>query len=313
MNDNKLEHIPVLLNESVEGLAIKKDGIYIDATFGRGGHSRAILECLGPSGKLIVIDQDPTAIMQAQKLQQEFAQIIIFQKNYSEIYSICQELDIVEKVSGILIDCGVSSPQLDNAERGFSFSKPGPIDMRMNTDSGMTAHEWLNKVKEKDLADTLYKFADERYSRRIAKAIVQARAENKFNDTAELAEIIKVAHPKWPKDTHPATKSFQAIRIFINKELSSLATALEASLKVLMPQGRLCVISFHSLEDRMVKQFVNKYSKVAPEAADLPIKDAANDNMRFKSIHKLIKASAQEIADNPRSRSSRLRVIEKIF
>jgi 16S rRNA (cytosine1402-N4)-methyltransferase len=183
----------------------------------------------------------------------------------------------------------------------------------MNTDSGITAHEWLNKVKEKDLADTLYKFADERYSRRIAKAIIHARAENKFNDTAELAEIIKVAHPKWPKDTHPATKSFQAIRIFVNKELSSLAAALEDSLKVLMPQGRLCVISFHSLEDRIVKQFINKYSKVSPEAADLPIKDAENVNIRFKKIHRLIKPSTQEIADNPRSRSSRLRVIEKIF
>jgi 16S rRNA (cytosine1402-N4)-methyltransferase len=313
MTQDKHEHIPVLLHEAVEQLALKADGIYIDATFGRGGHTRAILQHLGSNAKLIVIDQDPSAIAHAKKMQSDFEQVIIFQKNYSEIYNICQQLDLIGKIDGILIDCGVSSPQLDNAERGFSFARSGPLDMRMNTDQGITAGEWLSKVKEKDLADTLYKFADERYSRPIAKAIIDARTENKFNNTAELAAIIKTAHPRWPKDIHPATKSFQAIRIFVNQELKSLALALEDSLKVLKPGGRMCVISFHSLEDRMVKQFVNKYSQVAPELADLPLKSTEHNNIKLKKIAKAIKPSAEEITHNPRARSSRLRVMEKIF
>ena len=305
-------HIPVLLHEAVANLNIQPNGIYIDATFGRGGHARAILQQLDQSAKLIVIDQDPEAIAVAEDLKQQFPQLIIKQNNYSQLHEICTAENIVGKVDGILIDCGVSSPQLDNPERGFSFAKSGPLDMRMNNNAGQTVGQWLEKVSEKDLADVLYEYADEHYSRPIARAIIAARKDKSFTTTSQLAEIIKLSHPKWPKDIHPATKSFQAMRIFINQELSHLQATLHDSVDVLKIGGRLCVISFHSLEDRMVKQFINKYSKVAPELADLPIQDTANSNIKLKQITKLVKPSAEEIAANPRARSSRLRVAERI-
>ncbi|MDP0074726.1 16S rRNA (cytosine(1402)-N(4))-methyltransferase RsmH [Glaesserella parasuis] len=306
------KHITVLLHEAVDGLAIKPNGTYIDGTFGRGGHSRLILSKLGEQGRLIAIDRDPRAIAEAKTITDPRFQIV--HSAFSSIPEICEELGLIGKIDGILLDLGVSSPQLDEAERGFSFMRDGPLDMRMDTTKGLSAMEWLAQVSVDDLAWVLKEFGEERFAKRIAQAVVSYNksATEKISRTLQLAQIIADAVPFKDKHKHPATRSFQAIRIYINSELDELEKALNSALTVLAPEGRLSIISFHSLEDRMVKQFMRKQSKGEAVPKGLPILESElNKNIPLKTVGKAIMPSEAEIETNPRSRSAVLRVAEK--
>lgn len=311
------EHITVLLHEAVDGLALKENGIYIDGTFGRGGHSRLILSQLSPNGRLIGIDRDPRAIAEAQKIHDP--RFHIEHTSFSHIAEICEKLNLVGKIDGILLDLGVSSPQLDEAERGFSFMKDGLLDMRMDTTQGMSAADWLKQVSVEDLTWVLKTFGEERFAKRIATAIVEYNKSAVKNGTeclsrtAQLAELIAQSVPFKDKHKHPATRSFQAIRIFINSELDELETVLNVALDMLAPEGRLSIISFHSLEDRMVKHFMKKQSKGESIPKGLPLReDQIQRNQKLKTIGKAILPSEAEIAANPRSRSAVLRVAERL-
>ncbi|MCW9710607.1 16S rRNA (cytosine(1402)-N(4))-methyltransferase RsmH [Avibacterium sp. 21-586] len=311
------EHFTVLLNEVVDGLALKEKGIYIDGTFGRGGHSRLILSRLSQDGRLIAIDRDPRAIAAAQQIQDPRFQIE--HNSFSAIPEICEKLGLVGKIDGILLDLGVSSPQLDEADRGFSFMKDGPLDMRMDTTQGLSAAEWLQQVSEQDLAWVLKTFGEERFAKRIAQAIVNYNKNARQNDTSplnrtlQLADLIAQSVPFKDKHKHPATRSFQAIRIFINAELEELERVLQGALQVLAPQGRLSIISFHSLEDRMVKHFMRKQSKGETLPRGLPLReDQIQRSQTLKTIGKAIMPTEQEIAQNARSRSAVLRIAERV-
>lgn len=307
------QHITVLLHEAVEGLAIKENGIYIDGTFGRGGHSRLILSKLGEQGRLIATDRDPRAIAQANTI--EDARFEIHHTAFSAIPEVCQSLGLMGKIDGILLDLGVSSPQLDDAERGFSFMRDGPLDMRMDTTKGLSAAEWLDQVSIEDLTWVLKEFGEERFAKRIAAAIVNFNRTSgqKITRTLQLAQIISDAVPFKDKHKHPATRSFQAIRIFINAELDELEKVLASALAVLAPGGRLSIISFHSLEDRMVKHFMRKQSQGETIPKGLPLReDQIQRNQRLKVIGKAMMPSEDEIAQNPRARSAVLRIAERL-
>lgn len=306
----ELTHTSVLLDEAVEGLAVRPDGLYVDGTFGRGGHSRAVLERLGPGGRLIGFDKDPQAIAEGSRLAAEDGRFVVVQRSFAEMADELRLRELAGKVDGILLDLGVSSPQLDDAGRGFSFMQDGPLDMRMDPDRGQSAAEWINSAGESEIADVLYTYGEERFSRRMARAIVERREQQPFTRTADLAEVIKQANPAWEKHKHPATRAFQGIRIYINRELEDLAAGLEAAVAMLSPGGRLAVISFHSLEDRMVKQFMRREAKGAPVPRDLPIRQDQIAT-RLKLIGKAIKPSATELTANPRARSAVLRVAER--
>ncbi len=311
------QHISVLLHESIDGLAIKPDGIYIDGTFGRGGHSRTILSQLGPNGRLYSIDRDPQAIAEAQKIDDP--RFTIVHGPFSGIAEYAQRYDLVGKVDGVLFDLGVSSPQLDDAERGFSFMKDGPLDMRMDPTSGMPVSDWLAQADLDDITWVIREFGEDKHARRIAKAIVAYR-ENEENEplarTSQLAKLISDAAPKSFKEKkHPATRAFQAFRIYINSELEEIDTALKGAASILAPQGRLSVISFHSLEDRMVKRFMRKESKGPEVPHGIPLTQEqirALGSADLKTVGKAIKPSEQEVEMNPRSRSSVLRIAEKL-
>lgn len=305
-------HRPVLLSEAVEALAIKPDGYYLDGTFGRGGHSAEILKNLGESGSLLAMDQDPLAIEVAELKFSDDPRFEIVRKNFESLEEVVASREMTQRVDGVLLDIGVSSPQLDDASRGFSFIRPGPLDMRMNPHVGQSAAEWLATVEEYDLTTVLMHFGEEKFARRIANAIVETRKETVINDTVQLANIIEAAIPVKPKNKHPATKSFQAIRIHINRELEVLESALRASLNVLAVGGRLAVISFHSLEDRMVKRFFRDVSRGPQIPKDIPIL-AKDLEQPFKLVGKAIKPGKKEVQENPRSRSSVLRVIERVM
>lgn len=293
-------HNPVLLNEVIENLAIQPDGIYIDATFGRGGHAKAVLKNLGPQGKLFALDRDPAAIAFArQDKELDDKRFFIEQQSFDMLKEFAKHQNIIGKVNGILLDLGVSSPQLEDPQRGFSFLREGPLDMRMNPEQGMTAAEWLNSAKEEEIEHVLKEYGEERFARRIAAAIVHARKSQPLVTTTDLAEIVAKANPRWERHKHPATRAFQAIRIYVNQELEQLASVLEQCLQILAVGGRLVIISFHSLEDRIVKQFIQFHSK----------KELPPD---LKKIDK-IKPSRTETLTNPRSRSAMLRVAEKIL
>ena len=312
MGDTHHKHITVLLHEAVEGLAIKPNGIYIDGTFGRGGHSRLILSQLGKNGCLIATDRDPRAIEEAKTISDPRFQI--FHTTFSAIPAVCEELGLIGKIDGILLDLGVSSPQLDDADRGFSFMRDGPLDMRMDTTKGLSAAEWLDQASIDDLTWVLKEFGEERFAKRIATAIVNFNKTSgqKITRTLQLAQIISDAVPFKDKHKHPATRSFQAIRIFINSELDELEKALNSVLSVLASEGRLSIISFHSLEDRMVKQFIKKNSKGKEVPRGLPILESElNKDIPLKAVGKAIMPSEAEIEANPRSRSAVLRVAEK--
>lgn len=307
-----LKHITVLLNEAVEGLAVKPDGIYLDGTFGRGGHSRLILSKLSAKGRLIAIDRDLRALEEARKIDDPRFQIV--HSVFSAMDEICEELDLIGKIDGILLDLGVSSPQLDEAERGFSFMRDGPLDMRMDTTKGLSAAQWLAQVSEADLEWVLKTYGEERFAKRIAQAVVSYNksANSPISRTAQLAEIVANAVPFKDKHKHPATRTFQAVRIYINSELDELEKVLNKAISVLAPRGRLSVISFHSLEDRIVKQFMRKHSKGESVPKGLPILECdLNKNIPLTTVGKAVMPTEQEIAANPRSRSAVLRVAEK--
>lgn len=303
-------HFSVLLNESVDGLNIKPDGIYIDGTFGRGGHSRLILQKLGSNGRLIGIDQDPQAVAFAMQSFTD-TRFEMVHSSFADLLSICEQHGLIGKVDGILLDLGVSSPQLDEAERGFSFMREGPLDMRMNPLQGQSAKEWLKEVDESTLASVLRNYGEERFAYKIARAVSHDARQGLINTTRDLAELIARVAPSKERHKHPATRSFQAIRIHINHELDVLKTVLETALQVLAPQGRLSVISFHSLEDRIVKHFMRDQSKVKDLFPGLPILVAGSEPM-LKVVGKACFPTDEECALNPRSRSAVLRVAERL-
>ncbi len=308
-----VEHITVLLDEAVNGLAIKKDGIYVDGTFGRGGHSRHILKQLGENGRLIAIDRDPRAIATGELLMKEDPRFTIVHGPFSGLADYVKELGLTGKIDGVLLDLGVSSPQLDDAERGFSFMRDGPLDMRMDPTSGISAAKWLAKADVDDIGWVLKTFGEEKFAYRIARAIVADREETPFLRTLQLAQLIERLCPKREKKKHPATRSFQAIRIYVNSELEEIHKVLDGALEVLAIGGQLSVISFHSLEDRIVKRFIRKQEKGREYPAGLPLTEAQMKRGKtLKSKGKALKPSAQEISENARARSSVLRVAEKI-
>ena len=310
MQEN-FKHTTVLLDEAVNGLNIREDGIYIDGTFGRGGHSRLILSQLGEKGRLIAIDRDPQAIAAAAEITDP--RFSITHGPFSALAEYVAERDLVGKIDGILLDLGVSSPQLDDAERGFSFMRDGPLDMRMDPSRGHSAAEWLLHAEEADIAFVLKTYGEERFSKRIARAIVERNREQPMTRTRELAEVISVAMPVKDKFKHPATRSFQAIRIWINSELEEIDIALKGAVEVLAPQGRLSVISFHSLEDRLVKRFMRDQSRGPQVPAGIPMTEhqlRALGGRELKLLGKMSPGDA-EVSENPRARSSVLRIAEK--
>ena len=311
MSDYSSSHIPVMLNETIHGLAINPDGIYIDATFGRGGHSNGILNKLSDKGRLLAFDQDKVAIESGQKKFKQEDRILFEHSSFSQIKSLSKKHGCYARVNGVVLDLGVSSPQLDDPERGFSFQKNGPLDMRMNQQRGVTAEKWLSSASEKQITSILTNYGEERYAARIARAIVSARQQVKLNSTGLLAAIIKKVVPTYEKDKHPATRTFQAIRIHINRELDELSETLERIVEVLAPGGRLVIISFHSLEDRIVKRFIREEVKGDPFPSALPI-GQGQLVPRLKLIAKKVKPSEQEIITNPRARSAIMRIAEKL-
>lgn len=300
-------HTTVLLHEAVQALLTDLDGVYVDGTFGRGGHSRLILQHLSDRGRLIGIDKDPFAIATANKLTAEDSRFSIHHGSFTDVDSVNEG----ELVDGILLDLGVSSPQLDNPERGFSFMHDGPLDMRMDYSSGESAAQWIARAEEHEISRVIWECGEDRFSRRMARAIVQAREIEPILTTKQLANIIAAACPSREKGKHPATRAFQAIRIHINRELEDLITCLDRALEKLKPGGRLVVISFHSLEDRIVKRFIRKHQKGDELPSWLPVTDAQL-NRRMKSLGKAIKPSKEEISVNPRSRSAVMRIAEKL-
>ncbi|MDO5505190.1 MAG: 16S rRNA (cytosine(1402)-N(4))-methyltransferase RsmH [Pseudoxanthomonas suwonensis] len=300
-------HVPVLYGQVLRGLQVKPDGTYLDGTFGRGGHARGVLEQLGPGGRLLVMDKDPAAIAEAERAFGADPRVAIRRGSFA---SMGQWHALADGLDGVLLDLGVSSPQLDEAERGFSFGKDGPLDMRMDPDSGESAAQWLARADEVEIADVLFRYGEERQSRRIARAIVARRAEQPITRTAELAELIARVMPRGDSKIHPATRSFQGIRIHINRELADLEDGLEAALDALKPGGRLAVISFHSLEDRITKQFMAARAKAPPANRRMPEATAFVPTLRL--IGGAQKGEAAEIAHNPRARSAVLRVAEKL-
>lgn len=308
-----VEHITVLLDEAVNGLALKKEGIYVDGTFGRGGHSRHILKQLGEHGRLIAIDRDPRAIATGQALMKEDPRFTIIHGPFSGLAQYIKELDLAGKVDGVLLDLGVSSPQLDDPERGFSFMRDGPLDMRMDPTSGISAADWLAKADVEDIGWVLKTFGEEKFAYRIARAIVADREQTPFLRTLQLAQLIERLCPKREKKKHPATRSFQAIRIYVNSELEEIQKVLDGALEILAVGGRLSVISFHSLEDRIVKRFIRKQEKGREYPAGLPLTEAQMDKGKtLKAVAKALKPEALEVSENPRARSSVLRVAQKI-
>lgn len=300
------DHIPVLYAQVMEGLRVVRDGIYLDGTFGRGGHARGVLAQLGPSGRLLLMDKDPQAIACAEA---EFAgdpRVAIRRGSFA---GLAEWEAAAGGLDGVLLDLGVSSPQLDQAERGFSFMQDGPLDMRMDPDTGESAAEFLARATETEIADVLWAYGEERMSRRIARAIVARRPDAPLTRTAELAALVRACIGRGEPGKHPATRTFQALRIYLNRELDDLVTGLAAALSRLKPGGRLAVISFHSLEDRQVKQFMHGLAKPAPGNRRLPV--AVEFTPGLVLIGGAIRADADELASNPRARSAVLRVAEK--
>ncbi|MGY1458173.1 MULTISPECIES: 16S rRNA (cytosine(1402)-N(4))-methyltransferase RsmH [unclassified Luteimonas] len=308
--DARSAHLPVLFKQVMEGLLVRGDGTYLDGTFGRGGHARGVLEALGSGGRLLVMDKDPEAIAVAE---QEFGadpRVSIRRGSFADL----GHWDAVsDGLDGVLFDLGVSSPQLDVAARGFSFGKDGPLDMRMDPDSGESAADWLARASADEIADVLWTYGEERMSRRIARTIVERRAQAPITRTSELAELIASVMPR-PKpgrhEIHPATRSFQGIRIHINRELADLEAGLEAAQAALRPGGRLAVISFHSLEDRIAKRFIAARAK--PPAGNRRLPEAAPFVPTLRDVGGAIRAGSDELAGNPRARSAVLRVAEKL-
>lgn len=306
---NRFRHTSVLLEGAVDALIHDAEGVYLDGTFGRGGHSRLILDRLDASGRLLAMDRDPQAIAAAAEIADSRFQIV--QREFAHLAEFAQEQGLYGKLSGVLLDIGVSSPQLDDPERGFSFMRNGPLDMRMDPTQGQSAAEFLARASEADIAHVFKTYGEERYAKRLARAVVSRRVEKPFTHTVDLAEVLKVAHPAWEKGRHPATKAFQGLRIFINGELDQLDNALEAALEALAPGGHLVVISFHSLEDRRVKRFIRHHVRGDTDLPrGVPLRDDQM-NRRLEAISKGVRPSDEEVDANPRARSAVMRAARK--
>jgi 16S rRNA (cytosine1402-N4)-methyltransferase len=304
-------HQPVLLEEVLDGLAIRADGVYVDGTFGRGGHAAAILARLGTSGRLLAMDKDPEAVRSAGRQFGKDPRFEIVQGAFTMLSELVAQRELTRKVDGMLLDLGVSSPQLDDAARGFSFSGDGPLDMRMDPATGVSAAQWLAQAGEREIVEVLRTLGEERFARRIARAIVDARRSTPPGTTRELAELIAAAVPTREQNKHPATRSFMAIRMHINHELDDLRAVLAQVPDVLAPGGRLVVIGFHSLEDRIVKRFIRDEYRGEPPPREFPLAGMGHEP-RMKPVGKAIRAGAAELARNPRARSAVLRVAERL-
>ena len=304
-------HRPVLLDEVLDALRVKPDGLYVDGTFGRGGHTAALLERLQSQGRVLAFDKDPAALAFAASRFEGEPRLIVRRGSFGDLRAVVTELGWQGKVDGVLLDLGVSSPQLDDAARGFSFLNDGPLDMRMDPDSGVSASDWLAAADAGEIADVLWRYGEERHSRRIARAIVAQRDSAPLCSTRQLAELIAAVAPQREGRKHPATRSFQAIRIFINRELQDLETVLPQAVDVLAPGGRLAVISFHSLEDRMVKRFIRDQQRGPQLPPDLPVVPAAYVP-RLRAVGKAVRPGPEEVRANPRARSAVLRVAERM-
>ena len=300
-------HKTVLLDEAVDALVVDPDGVYVDGTFGRGGHSRLILGNLSEKGRLIGIDKDPYAIAMASELKEQDGRFEVHHGSFAGVNQVNGE----ELVDGILLDLGVSSPQLDDPERGFSFMNDGPLDMRMNYSAGESAAQWLARAEEQEISKVIWEYGEDRFSRRMARAIVREREESPILTTRRLANIIATACPTREKGKHPATRAFQAIRIHINRELDDLIDCLDRSLEKLKPGGRLVVISFHSLEDRIVKRFIRRQEKGDDLPSWLPVREDEL-NKRMRSLGRAMKPGKREVDENPRARSAIMRIAEKL-
>lgn len=303
-------HASVLLDGAVDALVHETDGVYLDGTFGRGGHSRAILGRLGPEARLLAIDRDPHALAEARHIDDR--RFSMHADTFGRLGEIAHAEGVHGRLAGILLDIGVSSPQLDDPERGFSFLRDGPLDMRMDPDHGESAAEWLAHAKEADIAWVLKTFGEERFAKRMARAIVERRQQSPITRTHELAELLKAAHPAWEKGKHPATRAFQALRIYVNRELEELDAALVAALEALAPGGHLVVISFHSLEDRRVKRFIRDHVRGDTHLPrGMPIRDDQLSR-RMEALGKARRPGPAEVDDNPRARSAVMRAARKI-
>ena len=304
------QHVTVLLHEAVDALAIREDGIYVDGTFGRGGHSRLILSRLGKQGRLVVFDKDPEAIAVANELAVQDKRVSVVHNGFETFQTALDELGI-DKIDGALFDLGISSPQIDDGSRGFSFRFDAPLDMRMDPTRGMSAAEWIATASEQDLHEVIKNYGEERFSRQIARAIVAQRTENPIDTTGKLAKIAAENVRTRERGQDPATRTFQAVRIFINRELEEVEAVLPQVMGRLKQGGRLAVIAFHSLEDRIVKQFVKKYSQHPPLPRWAAVKEADLPLPPLKAVGKAIKPGVEETASNPRARSAVLRVAER--
>ncbi len=307
----EVDHTTVLLGEAVDALVTAVDGYYVDGTFGRGGHSAAILARLSDRGRLLAIDKDPEAVAVARQRFGNDGRFDIVQDSFAGLAAAVAERGLTGQVNGVLLDLGVSSPQLDDAGRGFSFLHDGPLDMRMNPEEGASAAQWLAVAEEQEIARVLKEYGEEKFARRMAGAIVRARREQPITRTGQLAAIVAEANPAWEKGKHPATRAFQAIRIFINRELEDLEQMLADVLDVLAVGGRLVVISFHSLEDRIVKRFIRRQEKGPALPRGLPVRDK-DVLRRLRSLGKPVRARGDEVDTNVRSRSAIMRVAEKV-
>ncbi len=308
-----MEHFSVLFNESLQALNIKADGFYIDGTFGRGGHSQGILKQLGERGRLLAFDRDPDAIH--SPIAQALLKDDRFELHYgcfSELADVVSNRGLFQQVDGVLMDLGVSSPQLDNPDRGFSFMQDGPLDMRMDVNAPLTAEKWLREVEEQELIKVLFEYGEERFAKRIARAVMTTREKQAIARTADLVKLVEQAIPYREKHKHPATRTFQAIRIRINSELQEVEAGLRQAVEVLSIGGRLVVISFHSLEDRIVKRFIRQESGLKHNPGRLPVKEEDIARGCLKKIGKAIKAGPEELKQNPRSRSAVMRIAEKV-
>ena len=303
-------HIPVLKREALDALNIQRGGTYVDATLGRAGHAQSIAESIGDSGRLIAIDRDPRAIELGEQVFAQDSRVQILHGEFNQMKRLISDNTDIQFLDGVLMDLGVSSPQLDQAERGFSFMRDGALDMRMDPTRGESAAQWIEKVEERDLMMVLFDLGEEKFARRIARAIVEARTEAVIDSTLKLVAIIEQAIPKKEKNKHPATRTFQAIRLHVNQELFQVSSALPQAVELLSEGGRLAVISFHSLEDRIVKRFIRELSTPNLPPKNIPVSEDAYLTP-LKAIGKAIKPSKQEVLDNPRSRSSVLRVAQR--
>ena len=310
MSAQELAHVTVLLHEAVDALAVKPDGVYVDGTFGRGGHSRLILSKLGANGRLVVFDKDPQAIAVARQLAEADKRVQVVHGGFSGFQVALKELGI-EAVDGALFDLGVSSPQIDDAERGFSFRYDAPLDMRMDTTRGQTAAQWLAEAGEEEIREVIRDYGEERFNSQIARAIVQQRQERPILTTGQLAQLAAQAVRTRERGQYPATRTFQAIRIFINRELEEISAVLPQAAGYLKTGGRLAVIAFHSLEDRIVKQFIHRHSRPAPLPKWVMVRESERPEPPLREIGKAQRASAAETAANPGARSAVLRVAER--